>query len=272
VTLVEASDGLPAREVHVWSDEKLFYVERFMDIFTTGMKNRWERLVYADLFSGPGRTVEEGTGTESLGSPLRALQFREFAALFFNDGDEEAVRALRARTAHESPDRVRITNRDCDEAVEEAREFLFPRGAEQSTLGFAFIDPTAYQMRFESVQRLTAGLRWDLIITFMTSFPKRFIGQPGFDEGSDFDLFMGTREWLDLGGHRVAFGFTRELLDIYKGQLKTLEYEYVDDSIRVLNSKRSTIYHLIFASKHPRGADFFEKISQRDYRGQRRLL
>lgn len=272
MTFVEASDGLPARQVHPWSDEKLFYVERFMDIFTSGMKKQWDRLVYADFFSGPGINVEEGTGKETLGSPLRALEFEEFSALFFNDDDPVATDALRARTNNQPPGRVLIENLDCNDAVESARTFLFPPGSERTTLGLAFIDPTAYQMSFDSVRRLVRDVRLDLIVTFMTSYPRRFIGLPGFDEGSDFDRFMGTRDWLRLDTERPVFGFTRELLDIYEASLQTLGYIRPNDSARILNTRGATVYHLVFASKHPRGNDFFEKISQRDSGGQRKLL
>lgn len=272
MTLVPANDGLPARVVHAWSDEKLFYLQHFMDIFTTGMKNRWERLVYADFFAGPGINVEEEGGEESLGSPLRALEFDQFSALFFNDADPTAVDALRDRTATQPPGRVLIKNLDCNDAVESARDFLFPPGSERTTLGLAFIDPTAYQMSFDSVRRLVRDVRLDLIVTFMTSYPRRFIGLPGFDEGSDFDRFMGTRDWLRLDTERPVFGFTRELLDIYEANLQTLGYLPPNDSARILNTRGATIYHLVFASKHPRGNDFFEKISQRDSGGQRKLL
>ena len=97
MTLVAASDGLPARIVHQWSGEKLFYLERYMDIFTTGMKNKWPNLVYADFFAGPGVCIDKQTLEESQGSPLRALKFG-FSRIFLNDADPDAVDALRQRT------------------------------------------------------------------------------------------------------------------------------------------------------------------------------
>ncbi len=272
LTLVAGSDGLAARQVHAWSDEKLFYVQAFMDIFTTGMKAKWSRLVYADFFAGPGRNVDESTQQEGLGSPLRALEFDGFTKLFFNDSNPEAVSALRQRVGPQRENRVLITQLDCNNAVDAARQFLFPNGTARNTLGLAFIDPTAYEMRFESIRRFTSDVRVALIITFMTNFVRRFRGQPGFDEGSNFDLFMGTREWLKLRDRRPSPGFTRDLLDIYESNLATLGYVHVDDDARILNTQRSSIYHLVFASKHERGADFFAKISQRDYSGQRRLF
>lgn len=270
--LVTGSDGLPARTVHRWSDEKLYYVERYMEIFTTGMKNRWPLIVYADLFSGPGLNVEP-TGRESLGSPLRALRLGGFSRVFANDADPEAVRALRERTKGEHEDRLAITQADCNEAVRDARAFLFPAQSRSSTLGLAFIDPTAFQMRFDAMRELTSGVNLDLIITFMTSYPRRFLGRDAFGVGSDFDLFMGTRGWRALVGlNRNRRTFTRQLLDIYERQLGSLGYTYVDDDVRILNRNKSTVYHLVFASRHPRGKEFFARISQRSPGGDRRLL
>jgi hypothetical protein len=62
------------------------------------------------------------------------------------------------------------------------------------------------------------------------------------------------------------------MLDLYENQLKKLGYLHVNDDARMINSKGSTIYHIVFASKHPTGEDFFRKISRRTYRGQQRLL
>src|SRR5438876_3568526 len=64
VTLVTARDGLPARQTGEWTEEKLFYVGRYIDIFTRAMKQKWSRRVYIDLFSGPGKCIIEGTAKE----------------------------------------------------------------------------------------------------------------------------------------------------------------------------------------------------------------
>ena len=266
--LVSASDGLPARIVHRWSDEKLFYLEQYMGIFTRGMKDLWEgRLVYADFFAGPGLCIEEGAGTESLGSPLRALDF-DFLRIFLNDADPNAVEALRRRTQGDG--RVRITQLDCNDAVGPALEFLVPPGEERRTLGLAFIDPTAHQMRFEAIREFTTGVNFDLLITFMTNFPKRFISQPGFGPRSDFAKFIGLDAYEEKvqGRSRIE---TYELLDTYRDQLGCIGYDYVDDITRIVNTRGSTIYHSVFASRHQRGKDFFEKISQRTYSGQQRM-
>ncbi len=269
MTLVEASDGHAAHEVEPWSEDKLFYVERYIDIFTKGMKDRWTDLVYADLFAGPGININKDSGDESRGSALLAVK-APFAKVFLSDSDPAVVEALKARTADEDPGRVRVECLDCNEAPARAREFLFPRGPGGGTLGLAVLDPFGYQISFESVRRLSAEIPLDLIVTFMTNFAKRFLYQPGFGKGSDLERFMGTDEYLALRDEPTA-SITRALLDMYERQLKGINYSHVDDDSRILNTKRSTIYHLVFASKNPRGTDFFRKISRVEPTGQRRL-
>lgn len=267
MTYTKASDGLPAREVQAWSAEKLFYTERYMDIFTTGMKNRWDNLVYADFFAGPGRCVVEESGKESEGSPLRAIRYG-FSRIFLNDHDRVAVDALRERTRGE--DRVHITQLDCNDAVDAALDFLIPSGASRTTLGLAFIDPTAHQMRFESIRKLTERGHFDLLVTFMTNFPKRFITTPGYGPDSDFAHFIGTAAYNQhLSG--LSSIETHRLLKIYREQLKSIGYGYVDDEARIANTRGSTIYHQVFASRSQRGKEFFKKIRQRDDRGQFRM-
>ncbi len=268
--LVRASDGLPARPVKSWAQEKLFYIERYVDIFTTAMKTRWPRRVYIDLFAGPGRSVVEDSGEEIDGSPLLALNAHyPFTDLYLNDQDSEAISALRRRASGFPSANLVIRNLDCNEAAVDAIDALSLN--KRDTLGLAVIDPTAFQISFEALETMTRGRRIDLIITVMTGFLKRFIDHPSYQR--PLDQFFGSPDWrtlMDLraAGEKVTF---RALLDSYEDKLRTLGYMYVDDDIRILNSRESTIYHLVFASKHPRGAEFFKKISRRKYSGQGRM-
>ena len=271
MTLVPAGDGLPARVVGVWAEEKLFYIERYIDIFSTGMKYKWKRRAYIDLFSGPGKDVVEGTTNEIDGSPLLALKTRSpFTDVYLNDIDPIATSALRARAPANSQMALTIRHLDCNTAARDAIGALQLDKA--GTIGLAVVDPTGFQIQFDSLKALTVGRPIDLIVTLMTGYLKRFIASPDLERR--LDPFFGSPRWRSLvdlksAGQRVTF---RHLLDFYEQQLRDIGYAHVDDDIRILNSNEATIYHLIFASKHPRGAEFFKKISQRSFGGQRRLF
>ena len=47
-------DGLYIPEVGEWSSDKHYYLGRYMDAFTTSMRDKWQGLHYIDLFAGAG--------------------------------------------------------------------------------------------------------------------------------------------------------------------------------------------------------------------------
>jgi hypothetical protein len=61
-------------------------------------------------------------------------------------------------------------------------------------------------------------------------------------------------------------------MEFYKNQLARLGYVQVDESDEVVIKESRTnvpLYYLLFASKHPRGKDFWKKISSRSPSGQK---
>ena len=217
-----------------------------------------------------GLCVDEASREERPGSALLAARREAFDALFLNDVSAEAVAALRQRVGGEDTRKVRLTALDCNEAAVAAREHLFPPTSASGTLGLAVIDPTAFQVSFDAIREMTADLRVDLIITFMTGYILRFIGEPSLE--GRLDRFFGTPEWRDLipGIHRGRLTY-RALLDLYEAQLRSIGYSVFDDRQQARNRAGASIYHMVFASKDPRGGDFWRKISQRDDVGRARL-
>ncbi len=117
---------------------------------------------------------------------------------------------------------------------------------------------------------MTFGNRIDVIITVMTGYMKRFIRQAGFER--PLDRYFGSDGWQTLFHGSTSEKLTsRALLDHYENRLRELGYIEFNDDVRIENSTQSTIYHLVFASKHKRGTDFWKKISRRRFDGQARM-
>lgn len=264
-----ASDGLAAFPLQPWTRTKLLLIDGYLGIFTGAMRRRW-RLVYIDLFSGPGLCLDEASQEQREGSALMAARREEFQSVFLNDINPDSVAALRERMGDAKSSHVRFAELDCNDAAVAAREHLFPPFEAGRTLGLAVIDPTAFQISFDAIRRMTAGLRIDLIITFMSGYIRRFIGEPPLE--ATLDQFFGTPIWRDLipgrGAERLTY---RALLDLYEDQLRSIGYTVFDDRQKARNRAGASIYHMVFASKHERGRDFWEKISQRDHVGRVRL-
>lgn len=264
-----ATDGLPARMSGPWAAEKLDYISRYMDIFCVSMRDKW-RLVYADLFSGPGLAIDRSTHHSHLGSPLLAASRDEFQALFLNDIDPIAVNALKQRVPPHIDHKLRITNEDCNSVIAQARDFLFPSTLRQNTLGLAVIDPTAYQINLSTLEELTRDVRMDLIITYMTDHFRRFASTPEFRQ--PIGRFLGDPDWWKSTVGQDDTTTYHRLLSLYHRQLQQIGYSHFAEPVVIRNSNRRVLYHIVFASRHRLGFEFAKKISQRNVTGQRRLF
>ena len=265
--LVLDSDGNHVMVAGSWATDKLYYIERFCDIFNSGMKDMWSTRAYIDLFAGPGRCVVEDTREDFDGSPLVALKCKvPFTHFFFNDINDVAIYALKNRAASFTAMNIVYYNEDCNDVVSDLLKDL-----PAFSLHFCFIDPTNWQIRFDSIRQLTEGRRMDLAITFHVGAIKRCAD----DAPEELDDFFGDSAWRReyhaalQAGRREG---SRVLLDAYETRLGKLGYRETHDLVLVRGPRNVPLYYLVFASKHPRGRDFWDKISLRSPTGQCRLL
>src|SRR6266436_118108 len=133
------NDGLPVRSSGIWAKEKLYYLERYLDIFSVGMQQKWHgSIYYVDLFAGPGQCRIAEIGEEFDGSPLIALKFN-FAKYFFFESDPACFKALETRIRARAPEKlknVELIPGDCNKEISNVS------APQPSSLGVAFDDPT----------------------------------------------------------------------------------------------------------------------------------
>lgn len=267
------TDGLIVRSSGIWAKDKLYYLERYLNIFSVGMGKKWQdKLYYVDLFAGPGRCRIRETKEEIDGSPLTALGFN-FAKYFFFEADQSCFGALDARTQARAPDKhqkIKKISGDCNETIENAE-------LPSDGLGVSFIDPTGIsQLSFETIRRLTAGHQIDLIINFPEGMGIRMnLFQYSQTETNALDRFMGSARWKERYRQNLA-SFDQVCKEIgreYLANLSSLGYLALDgDWIPVRTEQNTLLYYLLFASKHSKGNYFWHKIKQIGPHGQRELF
>jgi three-Cys-motif partner protein len=263
------SDGLPVLVQGSWSQDKLYFVRYFSSLFNGGMKKRWPTRAYVDLFAGPGLCKDRDTGAEFDGSPLAALDCQTpFTHLFFNDINKDFVDALSKRQERLHPQaNAEYLNLDCNQAAQEIAGKI-PRGA----LTLAFIDPWNYALEFGSLAHLGQREATDLIVTFHTGAIKRNARR----ELAAVDAFLGDQNWKARyfeSQDDVSRSATESLIDTFRNGLRSnLGYTEFGDPMPIKNSTGLPIFYLLFASKHPRGLDFWEKSSKKLRSGQRVML
>ena len=250
-----ALDGLPIRDSGSWIDDKHRVLVYLAQIFSTGMKHRWQHRVYIELFSGPGRCFVRDSGKEELGSPLRVID-HDFTRFIFVDINTRAARALESRLAGcPNANKVEIWNGDCAEAV---KQIQIPNDA----LTLAFIDPTGIaDAPFELIRTLRAKTRCDLLINVQHGMGiKMNMHQYTPDADADCALtkFLGDDSWKKLLGVSPS-DFFQQYLQLYRNRLRGEGFKFSDNQV-IVNMRQSTpLYLLLFASAHPRGQEFWDK-------------
>lgn len=273
-------DGLLLRESGPWVREKLDYLMRYIEFFETSMRNKWRNRNYIDLFAGPGKCVCRKTGEICLGSPLIALITKyPFTGYHFVDSDPAAMAALRKRCSASSvSDRIHFDTGDANDLVQS----IVSRIQGESSLNLAVLDPEGLDLQWNTVAKLAQLKKVDLIIHYsqmgLTRAMPIFVDSA---ESNTVDRFFGSTDWRGIyqkyQNQEEQF-IHRKLIDFYMDRLRSLGYKgaYRDDEVGVeplmRNEKNAPLYRLLFASKHPLGHDFWQKVTRRDVYGQKRLL
>jgi three-Cys-motif partner protein len=263
--LTSEIDGLVVRPSGIWIQQKYYYLKRYLDIFSKGMKNKWKgNLTYIDLFAGPGRCFIDAIHKEQDGSPLIALQ-HDFRKYVFVEESKELIEALKKRCKN-SPkfNRVEFIEGDCNKVVDRIIPHVDPRG-----LNLIFIDPTGIDIHYKTIEKIVNDKRADLLINV----------QLGMDITRNFHIYKKKGDTSKLGlflGGNVDWDKLKKPQDavkLYKERIKTLGYQTVEfKDVTIRNTQNAQMYFLLFASKNPKGLHFWTEITKKDHSGQLELF
>jgi three-Cys-motif partner protein len=197
------------------------------------------------------------------GSAIRALDLG-FTDYVFVDRDARATAALSARiAAHPKAALARVRTGDCNALVDEVRSLL-PRKA----LTLAFLDPTAWQISFDTVARLAEDRKVDLLLTFH-AFKLVRVAHLQVDQ---VNAFFGTDEWRPIVLQPSSYRIVEDLAALYNRQLATLGYlESYQHRVAFRNAKNSSLYQLVGFSRNPVGLKFWAEASKANESGQRQF-
>lgn len=270
-----ASDGLPAREIHLHTREKFDRHGKYCSTFNNAMRYRWkDNRGYLELFAGSGMAIDADTKEDLDGCPLIAASRSKpgFNRLAFVESDPELAAALEERLQRRgvSTDVARVFAGDANDpaVLSDAIGFLPNPG-----LVFTFIDPEDINNNWSAVEFLARRRypRFDFLINLPVNSIERAIGRKAF---GPIHQVIGTERWLErvLAGEDPAQVIREE----YTAQLKSLGYEFVaDKEIKLARASGKTgrnMYDLFFASKKAVAGELWKSIEKIEASGQRSLL
>ena len=261
-------DGLIIPEVGPWGETKYKLVGGYCQIFTTGMKNKWDKLVYIDLFSGAGYAKIKGTNRIVKSSALISLSVsHKFDKYIFCEENEEKLSALKVRVEREFPDAdVDYVLGDSNQNIEKIISIVPKHSSGKSVLRFCFVDPFSLNLDFNTIEKLSKVGKIDFLIllALLMDANRNFIYY--IEENSTkIEVFIKNPKWREpfQKADIHSSDFIKFLSDQYDQNMKNLGYVEPVDKHRVkIDDKNIPLYYLAFYSKNPKGNDFYKKVEK----------
>lgn len=268
--MTDPIDGLPVMQVGSWSREKSETLSRYVDA-SRAARRKFGYSSYIDLFAGPGRVAERGSGILYDGSAVWAwrtsLQRQApFSELFIADLCSDYVGACTTRLRSLGA-RVKHFTGPASHTVDEVLAVL-PAG-----LHLAFIDPfNIAHLDFSILRKLAQQKTIDILVHFSVMDIQRNIGREFSAESSRLDAVApGWRNALALDGlpirHRVS-----AFLDYWEHLVRELTQMRVADAKPIfVNCKQGPLYRLLHLSRHDLAERLWNDVGRLE-RGQGRLF
>ncbi len=264
------SDGLFTPEVRLWSLEKYKLVGGYCDIFTTGMKDKWDQLVYIDLFAGAGYAKIIETGKIYRSSALIAMSIpHPFSKYILCEEDSQRYEALKARVEKYFPNlNVSIIQGDSNKIIDKIFHEIPPFRKGNTLLPFCFVDPYSLHLSFKTVETLGGKILMDfLILQALHMDGNRNLAKYLKEENERIANYLGNPDWRDgyfKNCTEYTPNFVKFLADQYQTKMTQLGYLPEKRMFQIRsNEKNLPLYYLAFYSKHPRGIDYYKHIENR---------
>jgi three-Cys-motif partner protein len=262
-------DGNNTPQVRAWSLEKYKLVGSYCDIFTTGMKGRWDQLVYIDLFAGAGHATIIETGKTYLSSALIAMSVpNPFTKYILCEEVEEKFESLKTRVKkHFSHLDVTLINGDSNKIIDQVFRAIPPFKKGNTLLPFCFVDPYSLNLHFRTIETLGSKILMDfLILQALHMDGNRNLAKYLKDENDKIAYYLGNDNWrtdFNQSCKDYSANFVKFLAEQYLNKMISMGYipEKNMHQIRS-NEKNLPLYYLAFYSKHPRGIDYYKRVEK----------
>jgi len=155
---------------------------------------------------------------------------------------------------------VKALNKEFEHAVLDVVQFI---KQDRDTFPFVFIDPTGWTgFSMKTIAPLLQLNPCEVLINFMMEFITRFIKQQGLREG--FERLFGTSEFdaglRDLAGRDLDDAVAEKYCDRLR---KVSNFSHVLRAIVLHPDKNRSHFQLIYATRHPKGAEVFKKTEEK---------
>lgn len=257
-------DGLITPEVGPWAENKYKHVEYYADLFTKSMRDKWECLVYVDLFSGAGKAKIKNTNKVIDALPLRVLKLPvKYDKYIFCDKDKKKTEALTNRVEKFSSNNITIINGDTNYEVNNCLSKIPLHSNDKKVLCFCVADIFAVSnLKFNTIKLLSERFVDFLVLIPSMMDANRFLFQYIKPDNNIIAEFLGDDEWRkEWEGLNNKIPFGHFLVTKFGKQMKKLRYHdcKIEDTVLIKSDDNLPLYHLAFYSRSPLGVKFWKQ-------------
>jgi three-Cys-motif partner protein len=260
-------DGLVCPTVRRWAEEKYRLLFLYDELFATGMKYKWDRRIYIDLYAGAGYSRIQDTDRILKGSPILALSVSvPFDKYIFCEEDDGLREALEMRCKRVAPKAdISYLAGSCDDKVEEICAEIPKPAFTNKVLCLCLVDPFDFGMKFATIKRLSKVFTDFVVLLAIGMDANRNYDHYVDGNSPKIDEALGNTEWRqrwkDLGSRRSEF---RQFLALeFSKSMESLGYLHQDlDDMKLVRSdeKNLPLYYLAMFTKHPTGSKFWQDV------------
>lgn len=263
-----------------WTEEKLAILKKYLDAYTTALKNKSFRLIYIDAFAGTGEveltSVDEGKkefieGSAKIAMDVNKKLFDEY--IFVEKNQDRCIQLNSLKEAYQNKN-IQIENEDANDFLQNLQKDW------RRYRGVLFLDPFATEVEWATIKKIASYEALDTWILFPTSAIARMLPKKREPDSistkwvNRLNRIYGDGSWRDLysiNPQRSLFGDEEQqrqegidgLIRIYKNKLNQLFGDrFLEKSRTLKNSKNSALFEFLFCVGNPKGIGPARRIAE----------
>ena len=231
-----------------------------------------DSITYIDGFSGPWNARGDKLEDASFSIALRMLRQARDQLLtqkqtvklrcYFIEEDAAAFAQLDEFAKGITDAEVVARNCEFESAIPDIVKFVRDSGR---TFPFVFIDPTGWTgFAMKTIQPLLQLRPGEVLVNFMTRHIKRFIDAPEKMRHEEFEQLFGSDEYKQIPQGLNPQDREDAMVQLYmRGLRQAGGFTYACAAMVLHPEIEATHFHLIYATRHPKGVEVFKEAEKR---------
>lgn len=253
---------------------KHIILKHCLERFAIIVGSHWATLTYIDCFSGPWKVKSEKFEDSSFAIALEQLRKARDVhkkltgkkltlRCFFLEKNPSAYTKLKQFADQADDAKIDTKNKKLENAIQDILKFVQDGGP--ASFPFIFIDPKGWSgFALETITPLLRLNPGEVLITFMTEHIRRFIESPQKQTQESFIKLFGSSQFKDKLKGLEEKDREDAIVTTYSECVKRVGgFRYTSSAIVLHPEKNRTHFHLIYATREPRGIEVFKEAEKK---------